>query len=281
MSILINAQTKISTLLKGHPDALETIVTLSPDFKKLRNPILRRLMAGRTTIAMASKIGGCTPNDFFQALSPLGFSVDHGQVDDSNAKPAQNSVMPQFLQDLDPSLIQRFDVRQILNEGNDPLKAIQQKVKSLAPGQVLVIVNSFEPVPLIRLLNKQGFQIYVDNIDAETVATYFYKSSSESSAVHEKPIQEDTETGNDDWDSILKRFENNLIHIDVRHLEMPMPMMTILENIESMPKEKALYVQHKRIPVFLLTELKEREFDFRINEVQDAEVYMLIFKKLS
>ena len=49
---------KIAALLKQHPDALETIVTLSPDFKKLK-PILRKLMAGRTSIAMASKIGGC------------------------------------------------------------------------------------------------------------------------------------------------------------------------------------------------------------------------------
>src|SRR5690606_27196399 len=57
--MLINPQTKIATLLKHHPDALETIVMLSPDFKKLRNPILRKLMAGRTSIAMASKIGGC------------------------------------------------------------------------------------------------------------------------------------------------------------------------------------------------------------------------------
>jgi hypothetical protein len=59
---------------------------------------------------------------------------------------------------------------------------------------------------------------------------------------------------------------------------MPMPMMTILEALETLPNQKALYVHHKRIPVFLLTELKDRNFDYRIKEVQDGEVYLLIFK---
>ena len=74
--MIINERTKIAQLLKHHPDALETIVSIAPDFKKLRNPILRKLMAGRTTIAMASKIGGCKPEDFFKALAPLGFEAD-------------------------------------------------------------------------------------------------------------------------------------------------------------------------------------------------------------
>lgn len=74
--MLINEQTKIAALLKHHPDALEAIVALSPDFKKLRNPVLRALMAKRTSIAMASKIGGCTPEDFFRVLAPLGFETD-------------------------------------------------------------------------------------------------------------------------------------------------------------------------------------------------------------
>jgi hypothetical protein len=81
-----------------------------------------------------------------------------------------------------------------------------------------------------------------------------------------------------DWDALLKQFENNLEKIDVRHLEMPMPMMTILEALETLPGNKALYVHHKRIPVFLLTELKDRNFEYRIKEVQAGEVYLLIFK---
>lgn len=273
--MLINAQTKIAALLKHHPDALEAIVALSPDFKKLRNPILRKLMAGRASISMASKMGGCTPDDFFRALAPLGFEVDGGEVVEE--KPTYNTPLPEYLKALGPGQIIDFDVRAMLAQGNDPLKHIQQKVKELNPGQALLIINSFEPVPLIKLLEKQGFQSFVNHIDENTIETYFYKGN-QAPVPEGGATEEPTAAPKGDWENMLKQFENNFQEIDVRHLEMPMPMMAILEALETLPDEKALYVYHKRIPVFLLTELKERGFDYRINEVQDGEVYLLIFK---
>ena len=67
--------------------------------------------------------------------------------------------------------------------------------------------------------------------------------------------------------------------IDVRQLEMPGPMMAILDEINKLPADNALYVYHKRIPVFLLPELKEKKFDYRIKEISDGEVRLLIFKE--
>ena len=69
-----------------------------------------------------------------------------------------------------------------------------------------------------------------------------------------------------------------MVNIDVSHLEMPSPMMSILEELDKMDLDKALYVHHKRIPVFLLNELKDRNFDYRIKEISDSEVFLLIFK---
>ena len=277
--MLINERTKIAALLKHHPDALETIVTLSPDFKKLRNPVLRALMAGRTTIAMASKIGGCEPADFFKALAPLGFEVDQSQTAAPEGVTPENKPKPEYLQNISPDRLINFDVRAMLAEGNDPLKSIQQKVKSLHPGEVLVIVNNFEPVPLIKLLEKQGFQTYVNFIDQDTIETYFYKTTApDAPKAEEVDVGAEEVSTSGDWDILLQQYENKLVEVDVRHLEMPMPMMTILENLEVLPQGKALYVHHKRIPVFLLTELKERAFDYRIKEVRDGEVYLLIFK---
>src|ERR1035437_10275646 len=174
--MLINTQTKIAALIKHHPDALEAIVTLSPDFKKLRNPILRKLMAGRTSIAMAAKIGGCTPEDFFKKLQSLGFEADHtdsiADVDVAGKNP-----MPQYLKVIETAQLLTLDVLAMLAEGNDPLKPIQQKIKELQQGQVLQIINAFEPTPLIKLLEKQGFQAYVDAVETDLVETYFYKGT--------------------------------------------------------------------------------------------------------
>ena len=269
--MLINSQTKIAALIKHHPDALEAIVTLSPDFKKLRNPILRGLMAGRTTISMASKIGGCKPEDFYEKLKPYGFEIDTSvQAEEVS----ERKHLPKFLQEVASAQIISLDVRSMLAGGNDPLRLIQQTVKEMQQGQVLKITNTFEPSPLINLLEKQGFKTYVDIVEEDFIETYFYKVTSGQEVQVEAAAAD--ESG--DWDQLLKQYENNLEKVDVRHLEMPAPMMTILEALEQLPSGKALYVHHKRIPVFLLTELKERGFEYRIKEIGDSEVFLLIFK---
>lgn len=266
----INSQTKIAALIKGHPDALEAIITLSPDFKKLRNPVLRKLMAGRTSISMASKIGGCKPEDFFEILKPLGFVSDNSVQEQD---PVLQKSLKAFVKDIETAHIIPLDVRAMLAEGNDPLKLIQKHIKELKEGQVLKIINTFEPTPLIKLLEKQGFESYVDLIEKDLIETYFYRT------IAPEVTQETlSESENNDWDILMEKFRNKLVDIDVRHLEMPGPMMSILEELDKLDHDKALYVHHKRIPVFLLSELKDRKFEYRINEISDSEVFLLIFK---
>ncbi|MDP3468139.1 MAG: DUF2249 domain-containing protein [Daejeonella sp.] len=266
----INSGTKIADLIKFHPDALEAIISLSPDFKKLRNPILRRLMAGRTSISMASKIGGCKPEDFFEILKPLGFVSDNSIQEQ---EVLLRKSLKDFVKDIETAHIIPLDVRAMLAEGNDPLRLIQQYVKELKEGQVLKIINTFEPTPLIKLLEKQGFESYVDQIEKNLIETYFYRNKP---AEINQAIPEGVES---DWNQLLKQYDNKMIELDVRHLEMPGPMMAILEELEKLDYGKALYVHHKRIPVFLLSELKDRNFEYRINEISGTEVYLLIFKK--
>lgn len=271
--MLINKNTKISQLINHHKDALQVIVQLSPDFKKLRNPLIRKLMASRTSIAMASKIGGCTPEDFFDALEKLGFET---KTDENTIhKTPKDKAKPDFLKSLKATQIETFDVRNLLANGNDPLKIILKKIKQLEIGHALNVINTFEPVPLIALMEKQGFKTYVETIAEDRFDTYFYKTPGANSI---KSPEMDELSDVSDWDILLKKFENNLIEIDVRSLEMPEPMIRILHALEDLRADQALYVFHKKVPVFLLNELNDRAFEFRIKNVQEGEVYLLIFK---
>ncbi len=80
------------------------------------------------------------------------------------------------------------------------------------------------------------------------------------------------------WEATLAKFDTRLQTIDVRNLEMPLPMMNILEALEKLSKDTALFIYHKRIPLFLLPELAERKFDHRIKQISEGEVHILIFK---
>lgn len=264
----INPDTKIAALLKQDARALEAIISLSPRFEKLRNPLLRKLMAGRASIRMASRIGGVTTEDFFSKLEALGFQIDRsGQNPDETEK----RTTPEFLKDLSPDRTVDLDVRQEIESGKDPLQLILEKIKALKPGQVLKLINSFEPVPLIVLLQKQGFKSHAEVIKPDLVITWFYSAK----PVEIQGLDPAKSMG---WDNILKRFAQNVQTIDVRQLEMPLPMLTILEALEQLPADQALYVHHKRIPLFLLPELADRNFDYRIKQVSDQEVHLLIFR---
>lgn len=268
--MLININTKIASLIKHNPDALEAIVSINPKFEKLRNPILRKLMAGRTSIFQASKISGCQPDDFFMKLKPLGFEIEEA-IPISN--PSDNELHL-FLKNIAPEKIISFDVRPILNSNVDPLQDILKEIKSLQPGQVLKIINTFEPTPLMSLLKKQGFESFADRISDDLVETYFYKKEQSFTGTTSEQKPKD----NSDWDEILRKYEGRIQNVDIRQLEMPQPMLTILDELDKLPNGYALSVHHKRIPVFLLPELNERGFDYRIKEVSDNEVYLLIFK---
>lgn len=268
----INSNTKIASLLKHNPDALEAIVSISDKFIKLRNPLLRKVIAPRTNITMASKLGGCTVDDFFNKLRPLGFEIDKAapaiEGNEESGKP-----LPELLKNISPEQIVALDVRPAIEGGKDPLKLIMKHVKELQQGSVLKIINSFEPTPLVHLLSKQGFVSHSEVVSDALVNTYFYKKEDK------KPVIEAAEESwSEGWEEIVERFNGNLIAIDVSALPMPQPMHTILEALETLPAEKALFVYHKRIPVFLLPELQDRKFSFRIKEISDGEVHLLIYK---
>ena len=101
--------------------------------------------------------------------------------------------------------------------------------------------------------------------------SYFYKKQGVE-------ISLDETTHTTDWDNCIQKLSDRMQTIDVRNLEMPKPMLTILDTLDHLTSDTALFVYHKRIPVFLLPELKERKFDYRIKEISDDEVHLLIFK---
>ena len=267
--MIINATTTIGMVLKHRPEALEAIVSISPRFEKLRNPLLRKLMAGRTSLAMAAKMGGVNVNEFYRRLEPLDFEIAILPTPVN----AQKISIPDFIVSLKPEDIIGLDVRPVIDSGKDPLNLVIKKLQAIKTGQVLKIINSFEPLPLILLLEKKGFTSYTETINEQHTETYFYREQGNLEKTFAISIDH-----NKGWDEITGMFKDHIQTIDVRALEMPLPMITILDALNNLPAETALFVYHQRIPVFLLPELAERGFYYRISEIADGEVHLLIFK---
>ena len=199
----------------------------------------------------------------------MGFEISDHQL----TAIAEKNKVPGFMSLLDELEISDLDVRPIIASGKDPLTLIKETVKTLKAGKVLRIINSFEPTPLMFLLKKQGFESFADRTNEKRVDTYFYKQEAVIPVA-----QVSLPDGASGWNIVMERFKNAMQFLDVRSLEMPLPMLTILDALDKLTAGTALFVYHKRIPVYLLPELAERNFSYRIKEISTEEVHLLIFK---
>ncbi|HHH52803.1 MAG TPA: DUF2249 domain-containing protein [Bacteroidetes bacterium] len=267
----INAQTKISDIIKANKDVIDVIATINKHFKKLKNPILRKVLAPRVTVADAAKIGGIDIDILLDRLSSVGFEVERSEKEKSNKKNPKENI-----DNFSGKEIIELDARIDLEKGIDPFKSIMSAIKKLPKGKVLKIINTFEPLPLIKILSEKGYAFKVER-ENNLVYTYFTK-------IQGKPKKDDlpAEIIEDDkelFDKVLDSYKGKLKEIDVRDLEMPLPMVTILQEIEDLPEGFALYVHHKRIPQFLLKELQERGYNLVGKKLDEANTKLIIYKK--
>ncbi|MGV3641657.1 MAG: DUF2249 domain-containing protein [Adhaeribacter sp.] len=261
----ISAQTRISTLIRANPGVIAAIASINKHFRKLENPLLRKVLASRVTIADAARIGGTEVSVFFDKLKDLGF-VCEGE--EGNTGTPVDSSKPAL-----PPVGLRLDVREDLQNGRDPFQTIMQAAEQLPAGQSLLLINTFEPIPLFSVLGKKGFSHYTEKPQANLVLTYFYRTSTPG----DTPAPAEAGPGNG-FDEGRARFRDQLRELDVRHLEMPLPMVTILETLPTLGPGQALLVYHRRVPQYLLPQLEERGYAISWKETGPGEVQLLIYK---
>jgi len=270
--MIISEKTKISKLIEHNIETIEVISTINRHFKKLRNPILRKALAPRVSIADAARIGGVAVCIMIDKLKAIGFETDDGCACDtiSSKKELTKNLINISMR---KENIVELDVRPILAGGVDPFEAIMAKLNEMDDSQTLLIINTFEPIPLLSLLKKKGYAYETERPEDGLVHTYLEKSSG---GAEEQAA--DTKTLELDFGQTEGEFAGKMTEVDVRDMEMPMPMVTILEEIEKLPNGHALYVHHKKLPQYLIPELEDRGYSWVSKEVDDANVKLIIFK---
>lgn len=270
---MITKDIKISKLLNDYPESLDVLLRINPHFHKLKNKVLRKALAGRVTIEQAASIAGVGLEDL---LCELNNSAGNGsekviyEKQMNGKKESDSAVKPGFLQSLTADKIHFLDVRPLINSGNDPLKDILAKAKKIKPGEILVVKNSFEPVPLYTVLGKKGF-VHWTEINEDCYTVYFYKEN-ESSGNDSPSYDISKEINEEDFE--------NVIEIDVSDLQPPEPMLRILENLNRVNEKSVMLVHHHREPVLLYPRLEERGYRAFCKRIGDENYKILIEKKV-
>ncbi len=265
----IGPDTKIKALLAVDQErVIRALADLNVNFRKLQNPILRKLLAGRVTIADACRVAGCPVPEFLRKMRDIGFETDDAVRDQEEPDAGPERFACDDIVDL--------DVRPILAAGSDPLKQLVRMAGDLVPGQCLRVTAAFTPVPLITLLARKGFIHSTEVLAPDHIRTYFKKGGS--------PVRElaDADPAGDvhAFDALLRSADPATIRtVDVRELTMPQPMLTIMEELETLPDGEFLFVYHKKVPVYFLPQLHEKGYEYLMKKTADGQVNMLIYKK--
>lgn len=143
-----------------------------------------------------------------------------------------------------------LDVRALLGRGEDPFQAIMEAADPIEFGGVLVIDAPFNPGPLRRVLAARGFSSYGRKLAEGHWRVFFHLDGGQD-------WERDAEVAVGPEGGLTWREEDGL-HIDVRKLKPPQPMLAILRLLESVDAGQTIVVHHERVPQFLLPELAER-----------------------
>lgn len=142
-----------------------------------------------------------------------------------------------------------LDVRPALAEGREPLEDILALARRVPDDGTMILDAPFNPIPLRRMLNEAGFADAAEQLaPAHWRITFrrarepFVQSAGEPHVWH----------------------ADATIHIDVRGLPAPKPMIEILKLVDSCPAVTTIMVHHDREPEFLYPELAQRRWGHQV-----------------
>jgi uncharacterized protein (DUF2249 family) len=283
---MITKDWKVSRVLEQYPGCVDVFIDASPHFSKLKNPMLRKVLAPRVTVQQAAAIGGVALDTLLRNLNAaIGELYEAASAHNDKSVEAEEAegerVNTAVIETTAPGGEVVLDVRPIISSGSDPLKVILKTVKELKEGEALHLVNSFEPIPLYSVLGQRGFEHFTRRGNGDW-HVYFYRKQAVtgSSQITDSglPI-----TGKTFSTANIPQGdqEDRIVELDVRGLAPPEPMMRILETLTELDEKAVLLVHHHREPMMLYEKLEQRGYSAVTERIREDYFKVLIQKKQS
>jgi hypothetical protein len=153
---MITPETKVGALLEANPEAEAALIEIAPQFKALRNPVLRRTVAKVATLEQAARVAGMSAKDLVQSLrKALGVGGD--AVEGGSGSAAGDDEIPGWVL---PDAETAIDAGALLDSGETPVGVVTKRLAEMATGDVLVVGAPFQPAPLIDALRAKGHEVY-------------------------------------------------------------------------------------------------------------------------
>lgn len=167
--LIITPKTKIYDLLEAFPELEELLIEAAPEFKKLKNPVLRKTIARITNIGQAAVIGNLNVETLVNKLRTRVGQDKAETLYDSASK--YNTVRPDWYDER--AVVNTLDIREILNRGEQPVHEVINLLKKLNEGEILEIIAPFIPAPLIDKSMSLGYGHWILSKSSEEYRVWF------------------------------------------------------------------------------------------------------------
>ncbi len=151
----ITATTKVATLLSDYPELEDLLISMSPAFVKLRNPVLRRSVARVASLKQAASVADIDTAEF---VNELRVAVGLAALEDMSVEETEyfgpqpgwfnpeSVVVVMREEDLDPNVM--------------PINPLPRTVRDLSGDEIAELVTSHLPAPGIDILRRKGYRTW-------------------------------------------------------------------------------------------------------------------------
>jgi hypothetical protein len=169
--MIITPKTKIYDLLEAYPELEDLLIKSAPEFKKLKNPVLRKTIARITNISQAAIIGGLNVEDLVNRLREKVGQAGIEQVDDTGDKYV--TVCPAWFRK--DSVVNFIDIGEMLNRDEQPVHEVLAAIRRLKEKEILEVVAPFIPAPLLDKTLSLEYKHWMDKKADNQFKIYFSK----------------------------------------------------------------------------------------------------------
>lgn len=167
--LIITPKTKIYDLLEAYPELEEILTDAAPEFRKLKNPVLRNTIARITNIGQAAVIGGINVEDLVNRLRAKAGQSAIDQIDETGHK--YITVCPAWFRK--EAVVSTIDIRDMLNRGEQPVHEVLSSINKLKKGEILEVIAPFIPAPLIDKSLSLDYKHWLDKKSDSEFRVFF------------------------------------------------------------------------------------------------------------
>lgn len=166
-NLVITPETKICDLLQAYPFLEEKLISITPAFSKLKNPVLRKTITRVTSLRQAAVVGNVSLNELVNKLRKEAGQNVESFIESLNMK-TDTIQKPEKIKEI-------YDASPDLESGVHPLAKVMNAIKDLDEGECYLLVTPFLPAPLIEKVMEKNYKVKSEPQKNGSHNTYIWK----------------------------------------------------------------------------------------------------------